>query len=151
LWKVFGSILNNKKKSKSINRIKVNNIELTDQNVITEEFNKYFSTIGAKLAENFNSENVNHKAYLRNKVENSFFLHFTTEREITKERNNFDCKKSPGYDDISVKFLQAAKNLVAKPLMLIFNKAITTGQYPNALKIAKVIPPFKKRRNYPYN
>ena len=144
LWKVFGSILNNKKKSKSINKIKVNNIELTDQNVITEEFNKYFSTIGAKLAENFNSENINHKAYLRNKVENSFFLHFTTEHEIIKEINNFDCKKSPGYDDISVKFLQAAKNLVAKPLMLIFNKAITTGQYPDALKIAKVIPLFKK-------
>ena len=28
--------------------------------------------------------------------------------------------------------------------MLIFNKAITTGQYPDALKIAKVIPLFKK-------
>ena len=68
LWKVFGSILNNKKKSKPINKIKVNNIEVTDQNVITEEFNKYFSTIGAKLAENFNSENSNHKAYLRNKL-----------------------------------------------------------------------------------
>ena len=95
LWKVFGSILNNKK-SKSINKIKVNNIELADQNIITEEFNKYFSTIGAKLAENFNSENSNHKAYLRNKVENSFFLHFTTECEITREINNLDCKKSPG-------------------------------------------------------
>ena len=140
---MFGSILNNKK-SKSINKIKVNNNELTDQNVITKEFNKYFSTIGAKLAENFNSVNTNHKAYLMNNVENSFFLHFATEWEITKEINNLDCKKSPGYDEISVKFLQAAKNLIAKPLMLIFNKAITTGQYPDALKIAKVIPLFKK-------
>ena len=147
LWKVFGSILNNKKKSKSINKIKVNNRELSDQNKITDEFNKYFSTIGAKLAENFNSENTNHKAYLMNKVENSFFLHFTTEREIIREINNLDCKKSPGYDNISVKFIQAAKNLVAKPLMLIFNKAITSGQYPDALKIAKVIPLFKKGDN----
>ena len=147
LLKVFGSILNNKKKSKSINKIKVNNRELSDQNKITDEFNKYFSTIGAKLAENFNSENTNHKAYLMNKVENSFFLHFTTEREIIREINNLDCKKSPGYDNISVKFIQAAKNLVAKPLMLIFNKAITSGQYPDALKIAKVIPLFKKGDN----
>ena len=114
LWKVFGSILNNKK-STSINKIKVNNKEITDQNVITEEFNKYFSTIGAKLAENFNSINNNHKAYLNNKVENSFFLHFATEYEITKEINNMDCKKSPGYDEISVKFLQVAKNLIATP------------------------------------
>ena len=143
LWKVFGSILNNKK-SKPINKIKINNKELTDQNVITDEFNKYFSTIGAKLAENFNSINTNHKSYLMNKVENSFFLHSTTEWEITKEINNMDFKKSPGYDEISVKFLQVAKNLITKPLMLIFNKAIATGQYPDALKIAKVIPLFKK-------
>ena len=31
--------------------------------------------------------------------------------------------------------------------MLIFNKAITTGQYPDALKIAKVIPLYKKGEN----
>ena len=31
--------------------------------------------------------------------------------------------------------------------MLIFNKAITSGQYPDALKIAKVIPLFKKGDN----
>ena len=142
---MFGSILNNKKKSKSINKIKVNNRELTDQNVITEEFNKYFITIGAKLAENFQSENINHKGYLMNKVVNSFFLHFATEYEITREINNLDCKKSPGYDDISVKFLQAAKNLVAKPLMLIFNKAITTGQYPDALNIASHSTSLKKK------
>ena len=146
MWKVFGSILNNKK-SKPINKIKINNKELTDQNVITDEFNKYFSTIGAKLAKNFNSINTIHKSYLMNKVENSFFLHSTTEWEITKEINNMDFKKSPGYDEISVKFLQVAKNLITKPLMLIFNKAIATGQYPDALKIAKVIPLFKKGEN----
>ena len=111
---------------------------------ITEAFNKYFRTIGAKSAEHFDAENLNHKDYLQNKVERSLFLNFTTELEIIKEINKLNYKKSPGYDNISVKFLHAAKVLVAKPLMLIFNQAIKTGQYPDALKIAKVIPLFKK-------
>ena len=147
MWKVFGSILNNKSKSNSINKIKINDTEVTDQKIIAEEFNKYFSTIGAELAKDFNSDYTDHKLFLQNKVENSFFLHFATESEIITEINKLNCKKSPGYDDISVKFLQVAKQLVSKPLMLIFNKAITTGQYPDSLKIAKVIPLYKKGEN----
>ena len=127
LWKVFGTILNNKKKSNSIDKLKINNTEVTDKKEIAEEFNSYFSTIGAKLAESFNSDDTNHKVYLQNKVENSFYLHSATEREIIREIQNLNCKKSPGYDDISAKFLQASKLLIAKPLMLIFNKAIATG------------------------
>ena len=120
MWKVFGSILNNKSKSNSINKIKINDTEVTDQKIIAEEFNKYFSTIGAELAKDFNSDYTDHKLFLQNKVENSFFLHFATESEIITEINKLNCKKSPGYDDISVKFLQVAKQLVAKPLMLTY-------------------------------
>ena len=147
MWKVFGSILNNKNKSNSINKIKINGTEVTEQKLIAEEFNKYFSTIGAELAGNFNSDYTDHKLYLQNKVENSFFLHSATELEIITEIDKLNYKKLPGYDDISVKYLQAAKQLVSKPLMLIFNKAITTGHYPDSLKIAKVVPIFKKGDN----
>ena len=103
--------------------------------------------IGAELTENINSDYTDHKLYLQNKVENSFFLHSATELEIIAEINKLNCKKSPGYDDISVNVLQAAKQLVFKPFMLIFNKAITTGHYPDSLKIAKVVPLFKKGDN----
>ena len=51
-----------------------------------------------------------------------------------------DNKKSSGYDDISVKFLKLCKSIILKPLVLIFNKSVLTGEYPDELKIAKVIP-----------
>ena len=63
MWKVFGSILNNKNKSNSINKIKINGTEVTEQKLIAEEFNKYFRTIGAELAENFNSDYTDHRLY----------------------------------------------------------------------------------------
>ena len=145
LWKTFGKILNNKKRSSHIiSSLKINNKDICDSYLIAQEFNKYFCSIGEKLAENFENTNDNHKNYLRNKVENSFFFHEINESELDKEIENLDSKKSSGFDEISVKFLKICKSIILKPLVLIFNQSILTGQYPNNLKIAKVIPLFKK-------
>ena len=146
LWKVFGKILNNKKSSSHIiNKIRGNNRVITNNDQIAQEFNKYFCGIGEKLAKDFdNTNSVNHKTYLRNKIERSFYFHEITESELEKEINKLDNKKTPGYDDISVKFIKLCGPLVTKPLVMIFNQSILTGEYPNELKIAKVVPLFKK-------
>ena len=147
LWKIFGKILNSKKSSSHIiNKIKSSNKDITDNRLIAQEFNKYFCGIGEKLARDFDNTNSidNHKTYLRNKVERSFYFHEITESELVQEIDKLDNKKIPGYDDISVKFIKLCGPLVNKPLVMIFNQSIKTGEYPNELKIAKVIPLFKK-------
>ncbi len=51
LWKTFGKILNNKKSSSHVvNKLRINNKEISDNYQIAEEFNKYFCSIGEKLA-----------------------------------------------------------------------------------------------------
>ena len=42
-----------------------------------------------------------------------------------------------------MKFLKLCKSIILKPLVLIFNQSVLTGEYPDELKIAKVIPLFK--------
>ena len=42
-----------------------------------------------------------------------------------------------------MKFLKLCKPVVLEPLVLIFNKSVKDGEYPDELKIAKVIPIFK--------
>ena len=142
MWKVFGKIIKNKPSHNKINSINVNNLDISNTSKITEEFNKYFCSIGEHLASNFEN-NTNFKGYLQNKVENSFFLHLTTEQEISKIIDNLNPKKSSGYDDLPVKFVQLCKNIISSPLKLVFNQAIATGEYPDKLKIAKVLPIFK--------
>ena len=147
LWKIFGKILNNKKSSSNtINKININNADISDSYLIVQEFNKYFCSIGDKLAQKFNNANYSdrHKTYLRNKVERCFYFHEIKESEIEHEIDKLDNKKSSGHDDISAKFLKLCKPAVIKPLVLIFNQSILTGEYPSELKIAKVIPLFKK-------
>ena len=42
--------------------------------------------------------------------------------------------------------IKSLKNELYRPLTLIINQMLHTGIYPNAFKIAKVIPIFKKGR-----
>ena len=58
--------------------------------------------------------------------------------------NELKPKDSTGYDNISAKLLKYVKNEVSPALTLIINQSFATGIFPNRLKIARVLPLFKK-------
>ena len=47
-------------------------------------------------------------------------------------------------DEISVKLLKKLVYYITLPLTHIFNLSLSTGRFPNSLKLAKVIPVYKK-------
>ena len=53
-------------------------------------------------------------------------------------------KTSSGHDKISCIILKEIKYIIAQPLSLVVNQAFNTGVFPSKLKLAKVIPLFKK-------
>ena len=53
-------------------------------------------------------------------------------------------KPSSGHDGISNLLLKYVKLEISKPLTLIINQMIITGIFPESLKIAKIIPIYKK-------
>ena len=53
-------------------------------------------------------------------------------------------KSSTVYDNILNKLVKSAKDVLIKPLTLLKNQIIHTGEFPKHLKIAKVKPLFKK-------
>ena len=56
-------------------------------------------------------------------------------------------KNSSGNDEISNRLLKSIKSEISKPLTIIINQSIETRIFPNALKVAKVKPLFKKGDN----
>ena len=75
------------------------------------------------------------------------FLFDPISEETTMEHlNNLKSKPTCGHDGISTKLLKACKNEICKPLTLIINQKLmlSTGIFPDTLKVAKVIPLFKK-------
>ncbi len=53
-------------------------------------------------------------------------------------------KTSFRFDSISSKLLKSIKTAVIKPITIIINQMINNGIFPDKLKIAKIIPIFKK-------
>jgi len=77
-------------------------------------------------------------------LKDSFFMSPITEDEVVKIINKFDQNKSPGHDGIENFIIKRIANEISKPLTIIFNQSISTGNVPNQLKTAKVIPLYKK-------
>jgi len=59
---------------------------------------------------------------------------------ITKLNNS----KSPGYDNIGPSLIKDVSVVILDPLVHIFNLSLLNGCVPDKLKIAKVVPVFRK-------
>ena len=63
---------------------------------------------------------------------------------MRKTINNLPTKNSCGFDGISTKLLKVIEPVILKSLTLLINQVLYSGVFPKKLKIAKVIPIFKK-------
>ena len=76
--------------------------------------------------------------------ENSIVIFPTDEPEIGKIISNLKNKKSHGHDGIRNEILKCCSPIVETYLPVAFNRAMEESKFPNAFKIAKIIPLFKK-------
>ena len=149
MWKTVGSILNpnNQKKKCSINKLIIEEEELTDKFDITNAFNNFFCTVGEKLAAKIKS-NTNFENYLDSPNPHSIYISPIDPNEITREIKLLKPHKSPGHDNISAKLLQSCYPNIITPLTKIFNDSIQTAIYPSKMKLAKVLSLYKKSERY---
>ena len=145
LWNTFGKILNSKKiKHNKIESLNLNGVNLTEPQTITESFNNFFSEIGGNLAKNFPNNDSQFKNYLGMPVAHSMYLFNTSVEEIIRVIKSLKNSNSLGHDNLPTKFIKLSAAQIAPALEKIFNLSMKTGVYPDALKVAKVIPIFKK-------
>ncbi len=122
-------------------------LTITDNIKIADEFNKFFSSVGNQLAKEIKT-NKSYKIYLKNSNQNNFFLSPTTEYEINKIINKLNSKKASGTDNIKAKLSKGCGIELCKGLAHITNLSFVSGNYPDQLKIAQVIPLYKKCESY---
>ena len=117
---------------------------ITGAGNISNLFNKYFTSIGPKLASklNFDKSNVAPTNFISS-VPYSFFLKPITEVEIIGHLRNLQLSKSTGTDGIPIKYIKMSTCLIAPILTKLFNECVTTGYFSQAFKTAEVIPIYK--------
>ena len=78
----------------------------------------------------------------------SLFLTPTHEIEIKQLVSALPSKTSSGHDNISNILLKEIIDPLAKVLVEIFNKSLTTGEFPVIMKLAEVVPLYKNKEHY---
>ena len=66
---------------------------------------------------------------------------------ISKTIDSIQPKTSCGFDGISSQLLKSLKPALTQSLRLITNQILSTGIFPDKIKIAKVVPIYKKGEN----
>ena len=153
-WKTIDETLNRRKnKSKFPSEFVVNNRSIADQKEIADQFNIFFSNIGSTLSDSIEiaDSTLDFTDYLNNPTEHHFNFNTITESETLSIINKLKNKNSSGKDEISNKLLKSIKDEIAKPLTIIINQSLKTGVFPDALKIAKFKPLYKKGDNFCLN
>ena len=74
----------------------------------------------------------------------NFTFELIREETTMEILNNLKPKPSCGYDGISTKLLKTCKLEICKSPTLIINQSLYTGIFPDNLKVAKVMPLYKK-------
>ena len=143
-WKVIKHAMNISKNKSNITRIKSGDEIVEDSKKITNIFNTYFSSIGENLAQNIPPTNKHFSDFLGARNPNSIFFTPTNRHEIINIVFGLNDKKSAGHDEINNFILKGIILSIVDPLVHIFNESLLNGQFPERMKIAKVIPLFKK-------
>ena len=112
----------------------------TQQIQIANKFNDFFLNVAEKLSDKIEKKNSSHQDYLKNPNKSRFYLKETAPDEVVKIINQLDIKKSGDIYNISPEIVKLSNQVVADALSIIFNRCIREGHFPDALKMAKIIP-----------
>ena len=90
------------------------------------------------------TRNHNYGKYLTGNILSSFQFDLVDDDTIVETLHSIKSKSSSGHDVISKKLLKFLSPPLISPLRVIINQSLIIGIYPDKLKIAKLIPLFKK-------
>ena len=146
-WQVISETLNrNKRKHDMPSLFTHEGRDLVDSTEIANAFNTYFANIGKNLSSQIDQNNViaDYKQYLTSPTRETLKFECITKDYTIKAIDNLENKNSSGHDGISNTLLKTIKNDISQSLTIIINQMLTIGIFPDAFKLSKVIPLFKK-------
>ena len=145
-WKTINEIIcRTQNKTKLPEFFMINQRKISNPQCIANEFNKYFNNIGPTLESNLNiPTNIKVQHYLTNSIDTTFNFNTVTEEHVREIILNLAPKTSYGSDYLSTKFIKCLVNEISKPITALINQSIVSGEFPEKLKVAKIIPVYKK-------
>ena len=144
-WKGIKSLISNSECGLFIPQtIYSNGTTSSEPNDIANSFNSYFCTVAKEIQSSIRYSFKCFQDYLNSNFDMSFFISPTDSTEVSDIISNLTTDKSEGPNGIPTKILHLLKNDISHIFADLFNKSFSTGVFPSALKIAKILPIHKK-------
>ena len=127
----------------------VNGVDNHTANGIGKAFGNFFSNFGKNYAEKIPKSKREIDSYLTaiRCSEAGLFLPPTTTTEIASIIKGLPNKKSSGHDNVNNILLKEIVNQITPILEIVFNDSLVTGQFPERMKIANVVPLYKSKES----
>ena len=130
--------------STKINKIIHNNQHITENKVIADTINNFYTGIGSTIEAKIPQSKKSFQEYLGTQNSSSICLNECSLEEISKLINSLNVSKSCGPFSIPTKLLKEFSNLLSPVLLVLVNKSLKEGIFPKLLKYAVVCPFYKK-------
>jgi len=143
-WDLLKEATVGKKTTNKIEKISVNGNLISEPQVIAEEFNSFFTSIGSTIAESVRPTTID-PLDLVPTLPNIVNMEFATigPSFLCDLVKTFDSKSSCDLDGISLRLLKHVIYEICSPLAHIFNLSILNGIFPSQLKCSRTVPIFK--------
>lgn len=141
-WSLINKIIqpDSSTKPNLVKSIIHNNVVHDDNIGISNAFNEYFSSVGSRISNSFNSNFDDHRKYLSDvNISHSFFFAPVSTREIELIINAMK-GKTGDINSLSSKIIKLLSPLISPILVTLINKSLESGVFPGILKVAKVVP-----------
>ena len=152
-WNTINNLSDrNKLKTTKPSSLISKNAIITNPNEIADFFNDHFCNISPSLDSSPQSTGAYvPQDFVQPTLLCSFVLFEITEAEVLRSIKELKSSSAPGYDEIPPVLLKLTLPLILPVLHNIFNSSFTNGIFPTRMKIAKVIPIYKKGKHSDVN
>jgi len=140
-WNILKTELKLKTTNEEISKLCVNGTDVIDPKEIANNFKTHFETCATTLA---NSVPNTGECEILIDQQREWEFRATTEKELLEIISSLIPKNSCGFDLLTNRMLKKERVLFSKVLIDLINETLSLGVFPEALKVAKVIPIFKK-------
>ena len=116
---------------------------ITKPDLIAESMNKYFCNVGEQLSKKI-PKKIN--SFISRQIpapKSKFGFSPVNAEDRIKAMSKLKSSQGFGMDNISSFFLKKGMPILANGLCQIFNMSLSTGQFPDSWKVARVAPIYK--------
>ena len=117
---------------------------ITNPYDMANTFSNYFASIAETTKKSLKYSHKHFSDYVSNESISTLFLQPTGREEIVNIISSLNSNKTSGPNSIPYRILFLLKNEISKQLADLFNLSFMTVIFPSDIKIAKVVPVFKK-------